>query len=211
MERPLSSTYASTLTVPPIGGIIHDVKGVPAAIKAVRESEGVLEMTLLAENEKEIILPLALVELKDDAYHALIAFDEGVYPVGDENKEIHTIPVWEEVMEIGKKMVNSGKGVRIEKKVSEDTEKFNVELSQDEIEIERISVQKIVSPNELPLPRQKGDTYIVPVFKEVLVVEEKICLEEVHIKIQQKTVDSSQSIPLRKEEVSIKRFDEGEA
>ncbi|MDX5345618.1 MAG: YsnF/AvaK domain-containing protein, partial [Hymenobacteraceae bacterium] len=55
-----------------------------------------------------------------------------------------------------------------------------------------------------PATRYEGDTMIVPVLKEVLVVEKKLLLvEEVHIKKQQLQTEEKQQVTLRKEDVSV--------
>lgn len=218
MESSFSSSPSSSLPNPPVGRIVYDAKGVPATISAVVEYEGKLQVHLLRENEQALVIPIRLLTLTDEEYHVRIAFDEclqgdiseGQDATSSVHEASHSIPVWEEVMEVEKKLVDSGKGVRVEKKVYERKENVTVSLLQEEIKVTRIPKQKILAPNEMPLPRQEGDTYIVPVFREVLVVEKRLCLEEeVHITKQKKSVESSQSIPLKSEHVSVQRFDEG--
>ncbi len=219
MESSFLSSHSSSLPkLPPVGGIVYDAKGMPATINAVLEYEGKLQVHLLRENEAALVIPITLLTLTDEGYHVRITFDEcmqrdlsaGQDAPSSVNEASHSIPVWEEVMEVEKKMVDSGKGVRIEKKVNERKENVTVSLLQEEIKVTRIPKQKILAPNEMPLPRQEGDTYIVPVFREVLVVEKRLCLEEeVHITKQKNSVESSQSVPLKSEQVSVQRFDEG--
>jgi stress response protein YsnF len=59
------------------------------------------------------------------------------------------------------------------------------------------------------MSRQEGETLIIPVLEEVLVVERRLRLkEEVRITRQQRTVHTPQSVVLKTYEVQVERFDE---
>jgi uncharacterized protein (TIGR02271 family) len=113
------------------------------------------------------------------------------------------IPVAEEVVAIEKRIRETGK-VRIHKTIREEEEEVTLPLIRETVEIERVPVDRVV---ESPLPpRQEGDTLIVPVVEEVLVVEKKLVLkEEVHIRTVRAETEKTEHITLRKEEVTIDR------
>ena len=57
-----------------------------------------------------------------------------------------------------------------------------------------------------PAIRQEGDTIIVPVVEEIMVVEKRLLLkEEIHIRRQQVVQHIRQPVRLRSEEVSLER------
>jgi len=208
---------SSSKPSPAVGALIHDKQGVHATIKEIQKrEEGGPMMVVLTEEGSEWLLPMELVDQKEGNFCVGIAFaDLRTGAKSEENPSFssstpaHSIPVWEEVINVEKKRVDTGKGVRIGKKVKERQENVAVTLFQDEIKVERVPINKILASDEVPLPRQEGDTYIVPVFKEVLVIEKKLCLqEEVHITTNKKQVESSQPVSLRSEEISIQHFDE---
>lgn len=125
-----------------------------------------------------------------------------------QNSESHvkskTIPVIEEKLQVGKEFVETGK-VRISKRIHEEEETIGVPLSQEEVSIERVPVNKYVDTAP-PGIRQEGDTTIISVLKEVTVVEKRLMLvEEVHIRKDQKKSTSEQKVTLRKEEVIVDR------
>jgi len=112
--------------------------------------------------------------------------------------------VLQEKINIDKKSIVSGK-VIIRKKVSEEEEVVAVPITHEEVEIKKIAINNYVE--EAPQIRYEGDTTIIPVIKEVLVVEKKLLLvEEVHVtkRIVQKTKEHT--IPLRKEEIEVERY-----
>ena len=100
-----------------------------------------------------------------------------------------------------KKIVEKG-SVRIVKKVNTEEEKISVPLRSEEVEVERVAINEYV--NTPPSVRYEGNTTIVPVVKEVAVVEKKILLvEEIHITKRIKTTDEEKIIPLLKEDIVI--------
>src|SRR4051812_42123091 len=90
------------------------------------------------------------------------------------DQSLKKIPVAEEHLRVGAKVVETGR-VNVSKKVSTEEVTLDVPVSHEEVTVERKEVNKYV--NELPpASRQEGDTTILSVFKEVLVVEKKILL-----------------------------------
>lgn len=122
--------------------------------------------------------------------------------------ETEIIPVIEETVEVGKRVVDTGRGVRLRKHVSEREERIDPPLEQDELIVERVPVDRIVSGPE-PLQHYEGETLVVPVLEEVLVLEKKLRLkEEVRITRRKRQVHAPQTVTLRSEEVSVERFEE---
>lgn len=115
-----------------------------------------------------------------------------------------TFPVIEEEVQIGKRVVETGK-VHLSKKVYEEEETLELPETREEVSIERIPVNQYVD-SAPPAVRQEGDTTIYPVLKEVAVVEKKLMLvEEVRITKRQSRSTSTQKVSLRKEEVKVNR------
>jgi uncharacterized protein (TIGR02271 family) len=118
------------------------------------------------------------------------------------------IPVTEETVTVQTRQRQSGV-VEIRKTVHERTEVVDPPLHSEEVEVERVAINRIV---EAPVPvRQEGDTTIIPLLEEVLVVEKRLLLrEEVHIKKLRKEVHEPQEVLLREERVEIVRKADGE-
>jgi uncharacterized protein (TIGR02271 family) len=120
------------------------------------------------------------------------------------NENSPSLNVLQEQANIDKKIVESGK-VFIHKKVHETEEEISVPVSHEAVTIKKVPVNKYV--DVAPSVRNEGNTTIIPVIKEVLVIEKKLMLvEEVHVikDIIEKT--EQQTIPLRKEEIEVERY-----
>lgn len=119
------------------------------------------------------------------------------------------VPVVHEELKVGKRRVDTGRGVRIHKTVREQARHIDQALLRDALEVKRIPVDKIVPLSEAPVMRQEGDTLIVPVLEEILVVEKRLRIkEEVHIIRSTRSEPHVGAVVLREEQVSIERFDD---
>ena len=114
------------------------------------------------------------------------------------------IPVIAEEIAVGKQVVESGK-VRISKRISEHEELVDVPLFREEVRVERVPVNLFVEA--LPPVRQEGDTMIIPVVEEQIVIQKKLLLVE-ELRVRKEVVEhhQPQTVNVRKEEVEIKRI-----
>ncbi|HEY8563434.1 MAG TPA: YsnF/AvaK domain-containing protein [Pyrinomonadaceae bacterium] len=113
------------------------------------------------------------------------------------------IPVIAEEISVDKKIVESGR-VRISKRVSEREEIVDVPLFREEVRVERVPINLFVEAP--PAVRQEGDTMIIPVVEEQVVIQKKFLLVE-ELRVRKEVVErhEPQTVNLRKEEVEIKR------
>lgn len=123
--------------------------------------------------------------------------------VSNNNEPLQVIPVVAEEPTVQKRKRTTG-SVAIRKSVHERTEVVDPALQAEEVKIERVAVNRIV---EGPVPvRQEGDTTIISLLEEVLVVEKRLVVrEEVHITRLHKEVHAPQEVQLREEHVEIVR------
>ncbi len=95
-------------------------------------------------------------------------------PVGNQPERLaaegtSVIPVIEERLIVDKQAIETGR-VRIAKKIHETEETVNIPLARDEVNVERVAINQIV---DIPSPvRHEGDTMIIPVVEEILVVDD---------------------------------------
>jgi len=120
------------------------------------------------------------------------------------NENAPSLNILQEEANIDKKIVESGK-VYIHKKVQETDEEISVPVSHESVTIKKVTVNKYV--DVAPLVRNEGNTTIIPVIKEVLVIEKKLLLvEEVHVIKEVIESTEEHTIPLRKEEIEVERY-----
>ena len=119
------------------------------------------------------------------------------------------IPVLEEQLAVGTRMVDTGRGVRIHKTVSEQAVTIDERLVREEVDVRHVPVDRIVALEEAPASRYEGDTLVVPVLEEVLVVERRLRIrEELHITRVRHAEHYRDTVPLKAERVTVERFDE---
>lgn len=120
-----------------------------------------------------------------------------------EEQEVAAIPLAEERVSVTKREIETGR-LRVQVSVEERRDAVPVELLHDEVEVERVPVNKEVG--YLPSVRLEGSTTIIPVVEEVMVMEKRLVLvEEIHVR--RKSVADTRQIPvtLRSEQVRIDR------
>jgi len=119
------------------------------------------------------------------------------------------IPVIAEQLAVGTRSVDTGRGVRIHKTVVEQPVTIDERLAREEVEVRHVPVDRLVAPEEAPTTRHDGDTLIVPILEEVLVVERRVRIkEELHITRIRREEHHQESVVLKAEQVSVERFDE---
>jgi len=122
------------------------------------------------------------------------------------------IPVTAEFLEIGKRLIETGRGVRVSKTVREQEHVVDEPLNQDELHVERVAINRLIEASEVPSIRQEEDVTVVPILEEVLVTEKRLLLkEEVRITRVHRQVRQPQRVLLRTEQVSVEHFDETDA
>ena len=115
----------------------------------------------------------------------------------------NVIPIIEETATVEKRIVESGR-VRISKQARELETTVDVPLLHEEVSVERVPVNKVVE-ERLPT-RYDGDTLIIPVIEEQIVLEKRLVLvEELHVRKQVVESSETKKITLLKEEVDVTR------
>lgn len=116
-----------------------------------------------------------------------------------------TLPVVEERAVVRKRKKLTG-GVRARTVVREVEQVIDEPLLAEEVEVERVRLDRWV---EAPIPvRQEGETTIITLHEEVIVVEKRLkAIEEVHLTRHQDRHRASKSVTLRREEVILERLE----
>lgn len=116
------------------------------------------------------------------------------------------IPVVQEELRVERRAVATGK-VLVRTGVHLREEVVDLPLASEEVEVQRVAKNEFVEART-PI-RQEGDTTIVPVFEEVLVVQKRLLLkEEVHLVRRRREERRPQRFELRSEEVTVERTKE---
>lgn len=153
-----------------------------------------------------ILVPAELLlEQQDGSYYLPMSrsqFAEMQEP--DEGEQMLVIPVIVEEARVRKQRTVSGR-VRINKHVDTREEVVNPPLYREEVRVEHVPVDRWVE--KPPEVRSEGDTLIIPVLEEVLVVEKRLKLkEEVRVTRQKVETRQPRSVMLRSERVDVERI-----
>ena len=117
-----------------------------------------------------------------------------------------TIPLISEELRVEKRTVPTGK-VRVKTVVDAFAEVLQETLKTERVETTREEIGKEI--DTIPSVRTNGDTTIIPVVEEVLVVEKRLILKE-EIHVRRVISDDQVEVPvtLRKQRAVVERDDE---
>jgi uncharacterized protein (TIGR02271 family) len=122
----------------------------------------------------------------------------------DSNNEV-VVPVIEEELAIGTRAVTTG-SVRVDKHVMKRVRKISAPLVHEGVEVRRVPINKVVT--EIPRARRRGDTVIVPVVEEELVVTKRMVLkEEIHLVKQRTRERVVKEVEVNRERAEVHRLD----
>lgn len=94
--------------------------------------------------------------------------------------------------------------LEVRKTVQTVTQELDVPVRYEEATVERMPVNRVLAEDEQPAQRQEGDTLIVPVVREeIVVVKQRILVEELRITKHVRTVTRHFAEPVRREEVTF--------
>ncbi len=144
-------------------------------------------------------------EQPDGSYYVPLSLDEIRAASAVGNPPV-VIPVIHEELEIGTRKVETGGGVRIRKSARDEEQTIDLPFIHEQVEVERVPMDQ---PLDAPLPvRHVGETIIVPVMQEVLLVQKQLRLvEELHIRKTRTETRRSETVVLRKEVATVERLE----
>ena len=118
-------------------------------------------------------------------------------------KPTEIIPVAREELNVGKRTVEASRVV-VRKTVSQEEQKVEVPLTHDEVDVERVAIDRVVE--EPPAQRYEGDVLVIPVMEEVVVVKTQWVLKE-ELRVRKRAVRTvhEETVALRAEHAAVDR------
>lgn len=125
--------------------------------------------------------------------------------LGDEApSESRPVRLLAEQLSVARERVETGR-VRVQVVTREHEELVDVPLVREHVEVERVAVNRPV--DSIPPTRRDGDTTIVPVVEEVLILQRRLILkEELHVRLVRTTEQHQERVVLRRQEAVITRI-----
>ncbi len=165
------------------------------------------EVLVSLESGQQVLVPLQMLIREEEGRYAVpMALAELERRAGADPREPPLVlPVMAEVLDVQTRRVETSR-VRIHKSVQAREVLVDEPLLREEVIIERVPVNRVV---EGPIPvRYEGDTMILSLLEEVLVVETRLLLkEEVHITTRRTDRHAPERVTLRHEDVTVERVD----
>jgi uncharacterized protein (TIGR02271 family) len=120
------------------------------------------------------------------------------------NNNVIVVPVIEEHLVVTSQQIETGK-VHIKKRVKEEHVSVNIPVIREGYDVQRIAGKKDLLLEHPPI-RYEGENIIIPVVREVMVIEKRYeVLEEVHIIKTTSETPHQQEVTLKKETVEVQR------
>jgi len=114
------------------------------------------------------------------------------------------IPLLAEEIAVSKQVVETGR-VQVARVTHEREQLIDELLTHETVEIDRTPIGRQV--NAMPAIREEGDTVVIPIIEEVLVIERRLLLkEEVHVRRVRSTERHQESVTLRHHEAVVTRL-----
>jgi stress response protein YsnF len=122
------------------------------------------------------------------------------------NENDQKIQLVEESVSVKKERVLTGR-VRVSTSSTEVEELARATLAGKRVEVTRERIEREI--DEAPETRIEGDTTIIPIVEEIMVIEKRLVLVE-EIRIRQIVTSEDVSVPvtLKKQTASVERIDE---
>lgn len=186
--------------------IVVDQDGVRGMIDSqVLERQDQKQVLITYNGDRHIQAPRTLLQRQaDGTYHlplrlSTLESNAKLLKTG----EATVIPVIKEEAHVETQAIERGR-VRITKRVHTQEETVDTPLRQERVEVERVPVEQMI---ESPVTMHyEGDTLVIPVMEEVLVVEKRLLLkEEVRVTKYVGEAQHQETITLRTEEVAVER------
>lgn len=188
-----------------------DVDGRHIEAELLIREEG-RQLLRLQSGEKVWVPDDVLLKRADGDYRLDVSFEDleeaDSTRIGVTAEVEQVVPLAEEEATIQKQRRETSR-VRITKRVTERKEHLEDVLVGSRVDVTRVPVHREV---EATAPvRQEGDTTIIPLYEEVLVIEKRLMLtEEVHVVVEQTKTRAEKAVTLRREELVTERSESGE-
>jgi uncharacterized protein (TIGR02271 family) len=162
-------------------------------------------------------VPAGLITTRNDGSYAIPFSSEDVdrmdngsagstaEPPSRNNREETVVPVVAEELDIRKRAVQTG-GIRVHRRVLEHEEEIDMPLLREDVQVRRVLLDREV---EGPLPiRKEGETIVIPVVEEILVISRRYRLkEEVYVTKTSREERRQERVTVRRQEADIQEFD----
>ena len=188
------SQVFSVITRDGVRGHAMPSESAAGRVRVVLEDGGQAEVDrdlLRRQPDGQVVLPVDRAALGSDT--------ASIAAVGDRV----VVPIAEESLDVGIHKVTTGT-VRVSTRTVTRDELVDVPLTTETADVERVAINReLDGPVQ---PRQEGETWVIPVVEEVVVVTKRLILkEELRVTVRRTQTRHTESVSLRHTEVTVDR------
>ncbi|HEV2127033.1 MAG TPA: YsnF/AvaK domain-containing protein [Thermomicrobiales bacterium] len=152
-------------------------------LRAIEEGEAGSIVIARTPDGREVGIPYEQIDLRastdEEVVADLLVASLEIPSEGVAEDHYATLTLSEEDLDVSTRWAEKGR-VIVRKRVETVPQEKTIELAQEGVEVERVRINDVV--DELPQVRTEGETTIIPVVEEVLIVEKRYRLvEEVRV------------------------------
>lgn len=183
---------------------------------------GTIDPAELATADRKHVVPIRLADGRvvsvpfrtlqkqaDNSYYVPLSPEalEGL-DLTSEERMVLVVPIVEEEVELLKRPVTTGR-VRLTRRVIAREEDIDTPTTREIVKVERVPINRVL--DEPAQVRFEGETMVIPVMEEQVVVERRWVLkEEVRVTKEHATVERTEHVRLRQQDVTVTRLGPGE-
>jgi uncharacterized protein (TIGR02271 family) len=146
-----------------------------------------------------VLAEAAAVPGREDKFQT----EEEAESAAERPRDSATLPLLAEELSVSKELRETGR-VRISTRTHEREALIDEDLAREQVEIETIPIARRI--DAVPQVRQEGDTTIIPVVEERLVVDRELVLkEEIRVRRVRTTERYQEKVALRQQEAVVTR------
>jgi len=174
-------------------------------LRRVQSEDGTPYVVVAVDSGEQVMLPVSsLTHQPDGSFQVAVRREALAQAAHTGAEQAIAVPIIAEQLLVGKRAVETGR-VRVQKVVHEREAVVDEPLLHEDVQVERVAINQPITA--APEMRQEGDTLIIPVVEEILVVEKRLILkEELRITRRQTTVRDPQTVTLQREDVIVEHL-----
>jgi len=191
--------------------VVTDASGQRGVIESSQLENQPRTIVVMLNEGQSVVIPFDQLVLERNGYRFASRFDSlQTTTVNGETSAAYDadaliIPVITEDVVVTKDWVEKGR-VRVTKRALTEEQPIHEMLREEYVQVERVLVNRPV--DAVPDVRYEGDTMIIPLVEEVVVVEKRLVVkEELRITKRQSEREYTDTVTVRHDDVTVEHLD----
>lgn len=191
--------------------VVTDASGQRGVIESSQLENQPRTVVVMLNEGHSVVVPFNQLTLEQNGYRFASRFDSlQTTTINGETSSTYdadalVIPLITEDLVVTKDWVEKGR-VRVTKRAVTEERPIHEMLREEHVHVERVPVNRPV--DSMPDVRYEGETMIIPLVEEVVVIEKRLVIkEELRITKRQSEREYTDTVTVRRDDVTVERFD----